>query len=339
MSSRKKIQRARRQTLGMLAEAEVALARGEAALAHKLVGRALEVGAMNARVHADAALLLLDLGRRGEAEAAAWRARELAPAAPFVAVVCTELGLQTSPDAHDATSVGAIAPALAPCEPQPTRPWSLPAALAALLQTGVASATGWMTPHEAATLAALPADASLFSAARALATPAGVLEWASCKSGAMPWLDAVLAEAYARAADLANALQGRLGADTRFPSVCGDAPAHVDRAVRLSLRDGASLPPRQDRGDRPAFGLRACLALGPAPASVVVVDVRPGKRRERAVEVPCGGVAWFCARERPVHVGGVLGLQGVAWGLCSPADAALVLTSWLDVVGRAPAPG
>jgi hypothetical protein len=81
--------------------------------------------------------------------------------------------------------------------------------------------------------------------------------------------------------------------------------------------------------------LHGIIALGPAPVSVVLVDARPGRRRERACSLPAASAAWFCARERPVMVGGVLGLQAVAWSLRGSArgePAAAVLTSWQDVV-------
>ena len=93
MTSRKKIRRARRHTLGMLAEAEQALEKGEPSVALKLTLRALETGFMNPRVHADAALLLFELGCREEAEAAARRAQVLAPGADFVRAAWRELGL------------------------------------------------------------------------------------------------------------------------------------------------------------------------------------------------------------------------------------------------------
>lgn len=328
MTSRRKVHRARRHTLALLADAESALGKREHALALKLVLRALESGFMNPRVHAEAAMLLAELGRRDAAEAAAWRAHALAPQAPFVADTLARLGLEP---------LRAPPPAAVPGAPPAPRTgrsaaFQADAALAELRRCGVAALPEWLDAAEVEALAALPAEATAFTAARGLATTAGTLHWASFRDGAFTWFDAALAEAYACAAELANALAAELGETRCFPPAAGRPLPHVDRAVRLQLAGGATLARRPDPGSRDAFPLRACFGLGPAPTTLALIDLRPGRRREHRVEVAAGAAAFFCARERPVEVGGVLGLQPVAWEVRGPTDGACVLTSWEDVL-------
>ncbi|MEZ5962974.1 MAG: hypothetical protein R3F56_03915 [Planctomycetota bacterium] len=331
MTSRKKVHRARRQTMGMLAEAETALGRGEVALARKLIARALEAGAMNAHVHAEAALLLADLGQRGAAEAAARRAEALAPTADFVCRVLVELALPAASSPRRVEPAHASGAHAAVAMVPAGRPWTGDAAWSDLERCGVAVVSEWLTGDEADVLGRLPEAAPEFAAVRPMSTPTGSLECAVFAGEGLPVLSALLADAYAAARELAAARAAGLGMRGQFVAACPIAPPHVERAVRLSLRDGASLPPRADRGGRDSFPLRACLALGPVPVRLQLVDLRPGRLRQRAVLVPPRAAAWFCARERPVRVGDVLGLQPVAWGLEADGEAALVLTSWLDV--------
>jgi hypothetical protein len=330
MTSRKKIRRARRRTLGQLAQAEAALEKGEPALALKLVRRATEAGFMNPRVWADAALLLHDLGRADEAAAAARHARELAPEADFVRVVAVELGLVelAIAPAPEPTSAEVAAPG-----PRTSRAadFALASAHQELLRDGVARASAWLSRQECAQLTELSLDASEFHAAHALASSAGELLYAACRPMALPWLDSAVAEAYACGAELANALRAELALAGRFPLVAPPPPAHVERAVRLRMRD-ASYPERRQPGDRATFPLHGLLALGPEPITLVLADVRPGKRRERALALAPGTAAWFCNRERPREVGGVLGLQPCAYALRANDAAATLLLSWADVV-------
>jgi hypothetical protein len=328
--SRKKIHRARRQTLAMLADAEAALAKRETALAEKLVRRALEAGFMNARVHAEAAALLAALGCRGEAEAAARRAHELAPTAPFALEALAALGLQPLPAApQDAVAPPEAESREALASDRSTR-LDVGAAADALVRTGIAVAPEWLSAAEVGALASLSLKSAEFALAFPLASATGTLESAVWREGASPWFDAMVAETYARAADLANALAEVLGQAARFPLAPPVAPT-VDRARWLRLVDGATYDRPPDPGGRSAFPLRACIALGPAPLTVALVDLRPGKRRERPIEVPAGAVAFFCARERCVAVGGVMGLQPVGWQLRSTGTAAAALLTWTDV--------
>ena len=314
----------------MLAEAEQALENGEPSVALKLTLRALEAGFMNSRVHADAAVLLFELGRPEEAEASARRAHQLAPGADFVRAAWRELGLA---DPSDSVSGDRLTESVAPPPRSPRASlFDLAASRLALQRASCAVTTGWLTRDEQESLAQAPADGPAFTASRALASAVGGLHWAAWRAGALPWFDAMLDDLYACALDLANAMQVDLGTDARFPPICQPALPHVDRAVRLRLNGGAVYPERRDPGDRSTFPLRAVVALGPARVNLVTVDVRPGKRRERVVEVPAGSAVWFCTRARPAVVGGVLGLQSVAFELRGGGDAALVLTSWGDVV-------
>ncbi len=332
MTSRKKIRRARRHTLGMLAEAEQALANGEPSVALKLTLRALEAGSMNPRVHADAALLLFELGRLEDAVAAARRAQELAPGADFVRATWRELRLA---DQADSVSIDrSTAPVVPPPRSARASLFDLAASRVALQRAGCAVTAGWLTCDEQESLAQAPADGPAFTASRALASPVGGLHWAAWRGGTLPWFDAMLDDLYVCAVDLANAMQVDLGVGARFPPACQPALPHVDRAVRLQLNGGAVYPERRDPGDRSTFPLRAVVALGPAMVNLVTVDVRPGKRRERVRQVPAGSAAWFCTRGRPAVVGGALGLQPVAFELRGGGDAALVLTAWGDVVAK-----
>lgn len=319
----------------MLDEAAEAAAKGEHALALKLVHRALEAGFMNARVHVDAALLLHRLGRTVEAVAVGRRAVDLAPAAGFVRERLRAAGLHAAlPEPEPPRGAPPRDPDDAAVRTARSAAFDPGEARAALEQQGVAVLPGWLTASECRALADLPPSSEAFAAERALATARGTLHWAAFGDRAPEWLGAVLAELYACAALLANEVQTGLAGDLRFPLACPQPPAHVDRAVRLVLTDGARLPERSDGGDRATFPLRGCLALGPGAVEVAVVDLRPGKRRERVARVLPGAAAWFPARERPVRIGGVLGLQRTAYELRAGEGGALVLADWSDVVAR-----
>lgn len=331
MTSRKKIHRARKQTMSLLTEAATALARRERALARKLVDRALEQGFMNARVHAESAVLLGEMGDRGAAHAAAWRARELAPNAPFVTEAFTALGLTPVEEPAAASEPIVSAPA-APLSERAAR-FAVDAVLGELRVEGAVVRAGWLGHDEVAHLREVAQEDPVWTAARALASERGTLEWAAIRAGAFPWVDEAVADAFACASRIANELALALGRAERFPLVSPPSTVHVERAVRLRFTEGAEWAARRDLGDHATFPLRGALALGPDALEIVLVDVRPGRRRERVIAVPPGAAAWLCARDRPVAIGGVLGLQPVTWSLRGTGrSAACVLATWLDVL-------
>lgn len=330
MTSRKKLRRARRHTLGLLDEAATALDRDELALARKLLGRAVEQGFMNPRVHVEAAALWQEMGRRAEAEAAVRRALELAPEFAMARELAAELGLAV--EAKDAV---APMPSDAPAVSRTARSaaFDVAVALGELRRDGVAVLREMLAHAEAAALAPTGDDDPAWLERRALASELGRLERGVLRASASR--DDLLGELYACARELAHAHERALGRDVTFPGAPSRAPAHVERCLWLRSDAGAAYPRRRDLGDRGSFPLRALLAFGPGPIEVVLHDLRPGKPRSRARVVPPGAAAWFAGRERLVEIAGVLGLQPIEWELraVAGADWSGLLCEWSDVRG------
>lgn len=328
MTSRKKLRRARRHTLGLLDEAATALDREEFALARKLLGRAVEQGFMNPRVHVEAAVLWHEMGRKVDAEAAVRRALELAPGFEMARELAGELGIElaepgevtTDPEppavVRTARSAGLVS------EP----------AVAELVRDGVALLTEFLAVEEAAALAPSDRTDPAWLQFRALASEVGTLERGVLRNN--PASETWLGELYACARDLAQALGRALGDAVAYPGAPPRPRAHVERCLWLGGQGGAGYPRRHDLGDRATMPLRALVALGPHPLELVLHDLRPGKPRRRSRRVPVGAAAWFTCRARPVEVAGVLGLQSIDWEICAEEAWSALLLDWSDVRAR-----
>lgn len=240
MTSRKKLRRARRHTLGLLDEAATALDREEFALAHKLLGRAVEQGFMNPRVHVEAAALWFEMGRREVAEAAVRRALELAPGFPLALELAASMGLTVEPPAQaEPPAAEAPAPTSPPVRTERSAAFGGATALGELQRDGVAVIERFLTHGEAGALAQRGADDPAWLSWRALASPVGALGRGVLRPAAIEWLDAAHAELFACARAAGQALATALRAPLAYPSVCPPSPAHVERMVWLGSVDGA----------------------------------------------------------------------------------------------------
>lgn len=334
MTSRKKLRRARRHTLGLLDEAATALDREEFALAHKLLGRAVEQGFMNPRVHVEAAALWFEMGRREVAEAAVRRALELAPGFPLALELAASIGLAVEPPARP--PIGEVSEfASPPVRTERSASFDAATALDELQRDGIAVLERFLTHGEASALARRGGDDPAWLSWRALASSVGTLGRGVLRPAAVDWLDAAQAELFACAREAGQALATALRAPLAYPAACPLPPAHVERAVCLSSHAGAGYPRRRDLGDRACLPLRGLACSGPGPVEVVLHDLRPGKPRQRARVVPPGAAVLFACRERPVAVAGVLGLQPIEWELRAVGAESWsgLLFDWTDVRG------
>lgn len=140
-----------------------------------------------------------------------------------------------------------------------------------------------------------------------------------------PWLLALRAELYARAAVVVDHQFELLGERRRVPPTLSAWQRSRERAVgsRPAVRVLA-LPPalatatfRTD--ERKAFPLRVVVDLGPGDGQVPLLqllDQRPGKKLRSVVTATAAGDAvLFPCRERLCQVAGVHGLQSVRWAL------------------------
>lgn len=310
----------------LIDEAAQALREGRTRDSLKLVRRALEAAFTDAGVHLRSARLLRELGEHDAALAALQRAVVLAPEANDALDELRQWGFEPL----DRTGFDVASARAVPRTPRFDRA----AAARALGSTGIIVLPRFATAAECADLATRSdADAS-FVLTQDLATPVGTASRAVLREPLAADLALLVAEAYHRAAELGNDLRATLRSRERYPADEPPPLASCDRAVRLTLGGGSGYPPRREAGDRQSFPLCGVLALGASPIEVRLHDSRPGKPRGKQAVVPPGALALFCARERPVSVGGITGLQAIEWSLAVPdaGTASVLLLAWPHAV-------
>ncbi len=317
----------------LLAEAAIDLREGRTRMAHATVRRALDLAGRDGDVHAEAARLLADLGEHEEAVAAVLRAVAFDPDHVGGVAAMRRFGLVPV----ELPALDGAAAALGATMPR-TGTFELARAARALGTDGIVVLPRFASAAECEALRERDDADPCFVLAQDLATEQGTAARAVLREPLASDLRLLVGEAYARAAELANDLGAKLHETARvktrelerFPIVEPPPMLPWDRAVRLRLGDGSSHARRRDAGDRHSFSVRAVLPLGPAPIEVVLHDLRPGKARARRVQVAAGALVLHCARERPVVIGGVLGLQPIEWELLGPEAgvASALLLAW-----------
>ena len=310
----------------LIDEAAHALREGRTRDAFKLVRRALEAAFTDAGVHLKAARLLRGLGEHDVALAALQRALVLAPEAKGALAELRQWGfgpLDTT--GFDVTLARAV-----PRTPRFDRV----AAARALGSSGIVVLPRFATAAECAEWAGCGDDDARFVLAQDLATPLGTSSRAVLREPLAADLGLLVAEAYRRAAEIGNDLRATLRSRERYPADEPPPLTSLDRAVRLTLRGGSGYPRRREAGDRQSFPFCGVLALGEAPIEVRLHDTRPGKPRGKQATVAPGALALFCARERPVSIGGITGLQAIEWSLAVPDEgsASALLLAWPHAV-------
>ena len=352
--SRKHVHRDRRRTDKTMDEAFVALERGETVLALRLARRAREAGAMNPRILFDHATIALRVDEVAEAEDSLRAAIAQAPGftAAFSALAELQWRADKRPaalrlieracelDPADARAAGLLwqfrelapelaAPAPVVVEPLPitarTENLDLVVLAAALVARGHAVLSALLSPVEAA------ATRNMLASAHELDREIAVGDSRAAQARyrwflELPPLVADLqAELYARCAQFGDRLAGTLGSDRRLPATIAAWRRHRDRDA--GHRPGArvvQLPANGVLGpeivtDAKAFPLRVLIDLGPGDGEVTaltLMDQRPGRKvaASTAATRP-GDAVVFGQRERLARVGGVFGLQRVAWSL------------------------
>lgn len=326
MRSDKQVDRLEGGKPALLDEAAQAFREGRTRDAFKLIRRALEAAFTDAGVHLESARLLRGLGEHDVALAALQRALALAPQAQDALAELRQWGFAPL----DTTGFDVTLARAVPRTPRFDRI----AATRALGSSGIVVLPRFATAAECADLAArTDADAS-FVWAQDLATPIGTASRAVLREPLAADLALLVAEAYRRAAELGNDLRATLRSPERFPADEPPPLTSCDRAVRLTLRGGSGYSRRREPGDRQSFPFCGVVALGESPIEIRLHDSRPGKPRAKQATAPPGALALFCARERPVSIGGITGLQAIEWELAVPdaGTASALLLTWPHAV-------
>jgi tetratricopeptide (TPR) repeat protein len=356
LSSKRERQRTKKRSERLRNDAWRALARGEEALAWKLIVRALEGGPGNARSWRDQGAILVRLGRETEAEASFERATQLAPLWPeswisYVdellrcgsrarALEILEEGLTALPDDQELrrrlAELDPDHPALRP-EPPATEvqadfPWErtrdqdwIEAGEELRTRGATRCADPWR-PGERELLTAW-----LGGAGSTQRGPRG--SFGPLRRGAAPQaVHELLAEVHQRLA--LAAAEGRARLERRRASATSSwRPATPERSVpfvrswHVEADDPVELPFLEDR---PAFPFDLLCVLGAeVEAELLLRDARSGRAREKAYAVRDGDFLAGSARDRWVLIGQAWGLQPLKRRFaCSRGSALLVQFDW-----------
>ncbi len=319
MSSRKERTRAKKHGDRLRREARKALEAGDASLAKRILARALEGGAGNARYWMEQGEVLLALGEDDAAESSLREALTLSPDYPAAIELLARL-LRERGERERASEL------LARLEPEPLASsprdgdWSIPALAAPARTAGVDwdAVETMLITHGAARLASQLSEAECVawsSGPRMHArSGAGELRRSSCtvlESTAMD-RDPLIDELVGMLAGVASHAHARLGRKHVAASAHEFLPdrSPIARHCSLALGEPIELPIPAARPRFP-FALVCVLAAAPLAARLQLrlVDVRPGKKEHSyPLDAGAGDIVIACARERWVPVGGVFGL-------------------------------
>jgi hypothetical protein len=351
MSSPKERRKARRRAERTMDEAWEALLANDLTMAERLARRAIAGGEMNARLWLDLGRILRRCNRPDDAEEALRRAIALAPThgEAFAELAAFQAGagkwvqaerlqrravelLPQDASAHDQLACyAAMLPADAADaaeEPPPpstdrTERYDWDAVAVELRARGCALLPRLVAAGECDALRALW-DADCFEHRFVEdGEDEGRVEHRFFQLPLPPLVQELRAEVYARLRPIANEWQRLLERRPRFPPAhaaflarCAAAGQHRTSPALLRYPPGGFGAPRRDDAGRVTFPFQLAVALGPEPfaqegGALRLIDVRPGRLRERRLACGPGDGALSCTQERLCEIAGVVAAQPV----------------------------